>query len=167
MIEDTLITGLISAVPFIELRGAVPYGIICAGLNPITIFLVAVVVNIVIIPAIFLFLDLFLEEISKFSSFGKIVRGLMDKAHERTKKYVDSYGVLGLTLFVAIPLPVTGAYTGTLAAYVLEMDRKRAMLAIATGVIIAGIIVTLLSTVFYHYTSNSFLSHFLGRFGCK
>ena len=70
--------------------------------------------------------------------FGRFIERVRRKAHPHILKY----GYLGLTLFVAVPLPVTGAYTGTLAAWLFGMERKKAFLALSLGVVMAGIIVT-------------------------
>jgi len=130
---------IISFMPFIQLRVAIPTGI-ALGLPPLTTFLLATTSNIILIFILFPILDRIFE--------WKIVKKYADRAHKKAGKYIEKYGYPGLTLFVAIPLPITGAYTGSLVAHFLEMDRKKSILAIAIGVTIAGIIVTLASTSF-------------------
>jgi uncharacterized membrane protein len=125
----------------VELRGAIPLGIIVYGLNPALVFLVAVIANILVIPLIYLFLTYCYEY---FKKYGRI-KGIVENSRRRAQPKVDKYGFLGLTLFVAIPLPVTGAWTGTLIAWLLGMEKKRAFMAISLGVVIAGILVTLIS----------------------
>lgn len=136
---------VLSLSPIFELRGAIPYGIL-HGLNPALVFTLSVALNILLIPVIFLVLSFLFEIIFKIPILGKGLHKAMDRAHRKALPYLDKYGIIGLTLFVAVPLPVTGAYSGCLVAHLLEMDKKRAMPAIAIGVLIAGILVTLAST---------------------
>ncbi len=131
----------ISVLPFIELRGAIPVGI-AMGLNPILVFLICTATNILIIPVIFLFMD----HIFPFFAHLPIVHKVLDRVHKKTHKYVEKYGEIGLALFVAIPLPGSGAYSGVLAAYIFEIKKKDSFPAISIGVIIAGLAITLLST---------------------
>lgn len=135
-----LYTIAITALPAIELRGAIPVGI-ALGLSPLTAFLISTLANIAIIFPIFLFLD---HLFKYFRNFG-IVDRVISRVQRKTQKYVEKYGPLGLLLFVAIPLPGSGAYSGCLAAYIFGISRKQSYSAIAGGVIIAGILVTLAS----------------------
>ena len=132
---------LITVLPAIELRGSIPVGIgMGAGILPV--FILATVANVLIIFPIFLFLDKFFPYFQKKVGFvDKIIASVRTK----TEKYVQKYGTLGLLLFVAVPLPGSGAYSGCLAAYLLNIPRKSAVPAIAGGVIVAGILVTLAS----------------------
>ncbi|MAF89237.1 MAG: small multi-drug export protein [Candidatus Pacebacteria bacterium] len=138
---------LLSAAPFLELRGAIPFGI-AAGLDYFTVFLVATTANIIIIPVIYMLFNTFFKELYKFPYIGSRFEKTVHKAHQKSEKYLDKYGYLGLTLFVSIPLPGSGAYTGSIVANFLEMDTQKAMLAIATGVFVAGVLVTLISIGF-------------------
>ncbi|MBS3133374.1 small multi-drug export protein [Candidatus Woesearchaeota archaeon] len=141
MALEFITTILLSMLPVSELRGAIPYGIIY-GLNPVLVFITAVVSNILVIPIIFVFLNYIHNHLMRIKiyegMFGRFIERVRRKAHPRILKY----GYLGLTLFVAVPLPVTGAYTGTLAAWLFGMERKKAFLALSLGVVMAGIIVT-------------------------
>lgn len=86
-----------------------------------------------------------MDHIFPFFEHLPAVHRLLRRTHEKTHYYVQKYGTLGLAVFVAVPLPGTGAYTGVLASYIFEMDKKHAFLAIASGVVVAGILVTLFS----------------------
>lgn len=139
---------LLSISPISELRGGIPYAIL-NGINPLTAFIVCVLANIAIIIFIFFFLDFLHNSFMKLSIYRKIFGFFL----ERTRKKVDEvekkmgiYGFLALTIFVAIPLPATGAWTGCLIAWILGLDRKKSILAISLGVFIAGLIV-LLTTI--------------------
>ncbi|MFH1663553.1 MAG: small multi-drug export protein [archaeon] len=131
---------LITLLPYIELRGAIPWGIY-SGLNPFLVFFVCVLTNILLIPFVFVFLDLVFSFFEKFP----FIRKQLDSLHSRTNPFVQKYGFFGLMVFVAIPLPLTGAYSGTLASKLLGIPKKEAFLSVALGVILAGIMITLLS----------------------
>ena len=130
-----------SVSPISELRGGIPLGI-SIGLEPWFTFLIAVVANALIFFPVFfalrLLYDRFLYRIPLFDKY-------LDSLRKRGKPKVDKYGFWGLALFVAIPLPLTGAYTGTILAWLLGMDWKKASGAIGLGVLIAGIVVLLIT----------------------
>jgi len=134
---------LITCVPWIELRGSIPVGIIQFGLNPVFVFLSTVAVNIAVIYPAFIFLDWFFEYMKKTP-----LNRFIEKTQTKAKPYVDKYGMLGLALFVAVPLPGTGAYSGSLAAHIFGLKNKKAFASIAAGITLAGLAVTLISTVF-------------------
>lgn len=128
-------------VPVVELRGAIPYGVI-AGLSVPAAFIIAVIGNLVPIPILVVFTRKVFEWLrTKSEWLDSIVRRLEGKADDK-KEIVQKYEFWGLVLLVAIPLPGTGAWTGALVAAMMDMRLKRAMPAIILGVIIAGVIVT-------------------------
>jgi uncharacterized membrane protein len=128
--------------PISELRGGIPLGILKYDLDPLLIFFVTVVANALIFFPIFFalrfFYDKFLFRIPLFDKY-------LDSLRKRGKPKVDKYGFWGLFLFVAIPLPLTGAYTGTILAWLLGMDWKKAFPAVGLGVIVAGVVVLLIT----------------------
>ncbi|MDR5683853.1 MAG: small multi-drug export protein [Armatimonadota bacterium] len=132
----------LSLVPWIELRGSIPLGI-ARGFAPLEVFFVCTVVNLLVIVPGWFALEWFYER--WFSRIGW-VRRQVERVRERGRSYVERYQLLGLTLFVAVPLPGTGAYSGTLAAWLLGLPRAKSWLAVAAGVVLAGIAVTLAST---------------------
>ena len=126
--------------PISELRGGIPLGILEFGLHPLFTFCIAVIANALIFFPIFFILRLFYDKLLyRIPLFDKY----LDNLRKRGKPKVDKYGFWGLTLFVAIPLPITGVYTATILAWLLEMDWRRAFPPIAIGVVIAGVIVLL------------------------
>jgi len=135
-----LYTIIITALPAIELRGAIPVGI-ALGLSPAKAFALATTINILIIFPIFFAIDNLFEFFRRYKFVDKIITRVQNK----TQKYVEKYGVLGLMIFVAIPLPGSGAYSGCLAAYLLNINREQSYFAIVGGVIVAGVLVTLAS----------------------
>lgn len=136
-----LMTLLISMVPVLELRAAIPAGVI-AGLDIPVVVIVAIIGNLIPIPFIIVFIrKIFKWMQTKSEKLAALVKRLEDKA-DRKKDKVLKYEFWGLMFFVAIPLPGTGAWTGALIAAMLDMQLKRAFPAIAAGVVIAAVIVT-------------------------
>jgi uncharacterized membrane protein len=103
----------------------------------------AIVCNALVGPVAFAFLETFHKLLYKWAFYARIFDGFVAKARQKVHAKVERYGYLGIMLFVAIPLPVTGAWTGTLGAWILGMDRKKTMAAVAAGVVMAGFIVSL------------------------
>ncbi|MBT7237606.1 small multi-drug export protein [Candidatus Woesearchaeota archaeon] len=149
---NNLIYGIIlSALPIAELRGGIPLAM-SSGASIGSIFFLCVLANILIIPLIFLFLD-FLHERFLEKRFYRV---LFSKVVNKTRKKIEhrigtKWEYFALFLLVAIPLPGTGAYTGSLAAWLFKLNRKKSILVIALGVIIAGILVTLASLGIYSF----------------
>ena len=138
-----LIVFLISLMPILELRG----GLIAAallGLNIVPAFIICIIGNLLPIPFILLLINKILDKMRNGKKSKKIADWL-DKKVEKRKGQIEKFGYLGLVLFVGIPLPGTGAWTGSLIASVLEMDKKKSFLAILVGVIMASIIMMIIS----------------------
>ena len=137
-----LIVFLISMVPLIELRGAIPYAV---GFNLPTIpsYIVAVLGNLLPVPFIFLFARKLLEWGKDKPVIGPFFRFCLEKGEKGGRKLQAKAGkglYLALLLFVGIPLPGTGAWTGTLAASLLDMDFRKSTISVILGVILAGVI---------------------------
>jgi uncharacterized membrane protein len=139
MAREIALTLLATVLPISELRGGIPLGI-SLGLPPWSVFFIAVIANALIFFPVFFILRLFYD---KFSSRITLFDKYMDSLRKRGKPKVEKYGFWGLFLFVAVPLPLTGAYTGTILAWLLGMNWRKAFPAIGIGVVIAGIIVLL------------------------
>ena len=131
----------ISMVPILELRAGIPAGV-AAGLNPWQAMLVAVAGNILPVPFALLFLRKILRTLRRTSSrLNRIIARYEQKTLTKAEK-VRKYEALGLLLFVAVPLPGTGAWTGAVIASILEIRLKTAVPMILLGLLIAGVIVT-------------------------
>ena len=141
MLNELLIVVLATMSPVLELRGGIPLGI-GLGLPPEVVIPAAFVVNCLIFFPIYFGLALFYDRF--FSRFGW-ARKLIDHVHRKGGRYVERYGIIGLAVFVGIPLPVTGAWTGTAAAWLMGLEWKRSFLAICLGVAIATTIVSVLT----------------------
>jgi len=136
---------LISMVPLIELRGAVPIGT-GLGLPWHWTLIVSIIGNCIPIPIILIFVKKVLTWMRGCSIklFSKISNFMFEKA-EKNRAKINKYAAWGLFLFVAIPLPGTGAWTGALAAAFLDMRLRRALPSVAMGVMIAGVLISILS----------------------
>ena len=138
-----MIVFIISLMPILELRG----GLIAAALLKIPYLkaaIICIVGNILPIPFILLFLNKIFDAMEKWEPTKKLVRYFKKRAIENKEK-IDKYGLLGLILFVGIPLPGTGAWTGALVASVFNMDIKKASIGIFLGILLAFVIMSILS----------------------
>ena len=136
-------TFFISMLPIIELRGAIPVGA-ASGLPWYVNYLLCCVGNMLPVPVILLFVEYVLNFMKRIKHLDKIAFRVEEKA-EKYKGQVTKYATWGLLLFVAIPLPGTGAWTGSLVAAFIKMNKKTAFLSVLGGVLIAGVIITLIS----------------------
>ena len=143
LLHASLMTFLISMVPVLELRGAIPVGV-AGGLSPLVAMCIAIVGNLVPIPFLIVFTRHVFKWLKTKGRIGVLVDKLEARAAEKSE-IVLKYAWVGLCILVAIPLPGTGAWTGALVAAVLNMRLKKAMPAIVLGVFIAGFIVTCLT----------------------
>lgn len=142
-----LIVFLISMVPIIELRGAILYAV-GFGLPLLPSYIIAVLGNMLPVPLIFFFARKILEWGKDKKIIGKFFTFCLEKGNKGGQKLLSKAGrsvYLALFLFVGIPLPGTGAWTGTLAASLLNLDFKKSVISIMAGVVLAGIIMGVLS----------------------
>ncbi len=135
---------VVAASPIVELRGAIPVAIIGFEMPWQYALPLAIVGNLLPVPFILLFLDAASRWLSKIALFDRFFNWLFEHTRRRGK-IIERYKRIGLVLFVAIPLPVTGAWTGSLAAVIFGLKFSHAFLSILVGVLIAGAIVTCLS----------------------
>ncbi len=133
-----------SMLPIIELRGAIPMGF-AFGLPWWQAYLISVVGNLLPVPFILLFINVVIKWMakSKVKFFNKVANFLLERV-EKKRDRIEKYSFWGLCIFIAIPLPVTGAWTGSLVAAVIGMKPWKAFLSAFLGVLIAGTIVTLI-----------------------
>ncbi|TRZ96702.1 MAG: small multi-drug export [Dehalococcoidia bacterium] len=138
-----LIVVIIAALPILELRGALPVAINLFHMPWYWAFCLAVIGNLLPVPILLLFFDSLAKAISKVDIGKRLVNWILQRTR-RHGEVIERYERIGLILFVAIPLPVTGAWTGSIAAFLLGLKFNYAFLSILCGVIIAGAIVTCL-----------------------
>ena len=145
MLKKYIIVFLVSMVPLVELRGAVPYAI-AMGLPVLPSYIIAIIGNMIPMPFIFFFARKVLEWGKDKPVIGGFFTFCLEKGHKGGEKLKEKAGkglYWALFLFVGIPLPGTGAWTGTLAASILDMDFKKSVRAVVCGVVLAGIIMGL------------------------
>ena len=142
--KDILLTFLVAMVPVVELRGAIPFGVV-RGLNLWTAIIASMLGNLIPVPFIILFIrKIFAWMRAHMPKLdGLVIR--MEKKAEKNRAAVEKYAFWGLVILVASPLPGTGAWTGALVAAMMEIRLKRAFPAIAIGVAIAGVIVSVIT----------------------
>ncbi len=143
MLKEIIKVFIFAMTPIFELRGAIPLGLIVYKLNWLEVYIISVLGNLV--PIVFLLL--FFDPVSKFLSrriafMDRFFTWLFERTRRRHKDLIDKHGWWGLATFVAIPLPITGSWTGSLVAFLTGMSFKRAFTAITSGVMIAGAVVT-------------------------
>jgi len=132
---------VLSLLPVSELRGGIPVAI-AQGVNPFLAFAVCVFANMLVAPIVFFFLEFVHHRLLPIRFYRKTFDWFLERARKKSHKTIEKYGYLGLAIFVAIPLPMTGAYTGALAAWFFGMKPGKSIASIALGVLAAGIIVT-------------------------
>ncbi len=150
MLKQILFIALVTLIPALELRASIPYGIlgnekwgITSGLMswPLVV-LICVVVNILLGFAVFMVLAPILHWFERFAWFRRCFSPILARAQKKLKPYVDKYGELGVALFIGIPLPGSGVYTGAVGAFFLGLDRRKFAVANCLGVLIAATAVT-------------------------
>lgn len=142
-IKRELVVIFFSMLPVIELRGAIPLGI-SLGLSPIHSAILSIIGNIIIIPFLLKLLQPIMAYLEKTHFFSKTV-GWVKKRSMKKAAIVKKYSLIGLFIFVAIPIPTTGVWTGSVIATLLKLNFKKAFFAMSLGIILAGIIVFSLS----------------------
>ena len=149
---------ILGMLPISELRGAIPYGILASGFPLKKVLFFAIIGNILpVLPLLFL-----LEPVSNYLRRFILFRRFFNWLFERTRRkaaMVEKYEALGLIMFVAIPLPVTGAWTGCLAATLFKIRLRYALPAIIAGVLIAAVIVTAVTFAGKGLVYNLFIAH--------
>lgn len=138
------ISGLLSLLPISELRGAIPFAL-TKGMPLAIAYVYCVFLNALVGPLVFIFLSTLHKLFCLMSWYRKVFDAIVIRARKKITDKVEKYGYWGVVLFVSIPLPITGAYTGTLGAWVLGLDPKKTFLSVLIGVCIAGVVVSLVT----------------------
>lgn len=141
-----LIVVLISMLPFVELRLAIPLGILNYHMDPLTVLIICIIGNLIPVPFILVLFERVERWLRKYPRWAGLMDKIFEKTRKKASKRVEKYEALALISFVAIPFPGTGAWTGSLIAYLFGLDVKKSFFYIAIGVLIAGMAVTLIST---------------------
>lgn len=139
--NSALVTFIISMIPVIELRGAIPIGV-SLGLSHISALCISVIGNMLPVPFIIVFIRQIFAFMRKHMPFLNNFVAKMEQKVENNRDFIYKWQLLGLALFVAIPLPGTGAWTGALIAAFMDIRLRRAVPSILLGVIVAGLLIT-------------------------
>lgn len=137
-----LATILISCLPVAELRGAIPIALLQYQMHPAEAYLLAVIGNMIPVIPLLLYLEPVSNYLRRFRFWNKFFDWLFTRTHHNHSATFEKYGTVGLAIFVAIPLPATGAWSGCAAAFVFGIGFRHALAAITAGVLIAGAVVT-------------------------
>ncbi|MEQ9289709.1 MAG: small multi-drug export protein [Cyclobacteriaceae bacterium] len=139
--NDLLYAIILSMLPIAELRGGIPYAL-ANEINPWVAYFVCCGANILAFPIVYLFLGIFHDLFMKIKLYQELFDKLVARTRKKVEKNLEKWGFWGLMVFVMIPLPVTGAYTGSFAAWIFGIKKRKAFLAVTCGILIAGIIVS-------------------------
>ena len=146
MLSNVALTILLAASPVLELRGAIPIAIFSFGIPPLEAYLLGVVgSSLPVIPLLIFWNYLYEHTIHKIYFLNRFFSWFFEKTQKKHKNHFDTWKALGLLVFVAIPMPFTGAWSGTVAAFVFGIPIRKAIPAIVFGNMISGAIVLLLS----------------------
>jgi len=140
MFQDVLFTFLISLSPFGEARAGIPYGDL-NGLPILWVLVIGLLGNLLVFPLFYKGIELSNKHLLKNPAYKKSAIYLSVRARAKTKNIIKKYGVWGLMIFVMIPLPVTGAYIGTIATYIFGISYQKSLIAISSGITISSIMV--------------------------
>ena len=150
-------TFLLAMTPIGELRAAIPVGVAVYKLHWLAAYFISVIGNLIPVIVLLLFLEPVTSWLSRhFKICDRFFSWLFARTRRRAENSIKNRGLLALILFVAIPLPITGAWTGSIIAFLCKIPRRRAFLAITAGVAIAGVIVSLITA------SSIAIEHYLG-----
>ena len=144
---------LIAMLPIAELRASIPIAILGFGFDPVTAYLLSVFGNMMPVIPLLLFLEPVSNYLRRWHLFDVFFTWLFKRTHRNHSARFEKYGTYALTMFVGVPLPVTGAWTGCAAAFVLGIKFKHSLIAVLGGVMLAGLIVTILTV-----TGKAFIS---------
>lgn len=142
-----LIVLLMSAVPLMEMKGAIPIGIYEYNINPITVFFLSFVGSLLPVPFILIFFNKIFDFLGKYKFFSGFYN-LIDRKINKNKAKFEKFEEIALITFIAIPLPTTGVWTGTAIAAFLKLDFKKSVMCAVIGSFLCGVIVTFLSLAF-------------------
>jgi len=142
---------LVAMLPIAELRLAIPFALAPSslgglGMAPAEAFFFAVIGNLIPVPIVLKLLEPISLRLRGFSLWKRFFDWLFDRTRRKTETRFERYGLVALCMFVAIPLPFTGAWTGCVAASLFDVQFLRALIAIALGILVAGVLITLAST---------------------
>lgn len=143
--NNILLIIAITFLPFLELRASIPYGILILKMHWLPVFVIAIITNIILGVIIYFLLDKIMYIFLRIKFIDRIYQKYVERTQKKINKYVEKYGEAAVAIFIGIPLPGSGSYSGALAAYLIGLGYKKFIIANIIGVLIAGIIVTIIT----------------------
>lgn len=150
MLIDILVAMLLSISPLGELKSGMTYAHM-HEINPLISYFICVAANILVFPVTIVFLEFINKWLLRSNYYKKFAIRFARKTKSRTSHLIEKHGFWGLMVFVMIPLPVTGAYAGSIAAYLFGIQRPKAFMSIAIGVVLSGIIMSGIIFAGFHF----------------
>jgi uncharacterized membrane protein len=132
----------ITFLPFLELRASIPYGILILKLHWLPVIIIAATTNMILGAIVYFFLDKVIHVFLRVKFLDRIYQKYVEKTQEKMHKYVEKYGEAAVAIFIGIPLPGSGSYSGALAAYLIGLGYRKFIIANIIGVLMAAVIVT-------------------------
>ena len=145
-VEELMLAMIISATP-LEMKTGIPWAVMQQNINPLVAYLFCSLANILAFPITFSFFEFLHQKLFKYKAYKRFAVKTAKRAKNKTGSLVQKHGFWGLMLFVLIPLPLTGAYMGSVAAWIFQLPRKKAFASVAIGIMLSGLIVTILTVV--------------------
>src|SRR3989338_1087206 len=146
MIKELIYIILLTFAPFLELRASIPFGILkYPDIHWSIVFVTAVLANIVIGIIMYFFMDKIVHIFLRWKWFHKIYYTIVEKIQHKIHNAVEKYGELGVAIFIGIPLPGSGVYSAAIGSYLIGLEFRKFIIANIIGVLIAGIIVTIVT----------------------
>ncbi|MEM4248435.1 MAG: small multi-drug export protein [Candidatus Nanoarchaeia archaeon] len=139
---EIILVVAITMLPFLELRASIPYAIFGLGMHWLAAMLVCITANALLGIIVFVLINKIVGVLLKVDALNRFYNRKVERTQEKIKRYVDRYGLLGVSLFIGIPLPGTGSWTGALGSWLLGIKFRKFAVANFIGVAIAGAIVT-------------------------
>jgi len=139
--NDYFYSIILSMLPIAELRGGIPYALY-NGIHPVIAYIMCCLANILAFPIVYFFMGFFHDIFNKMTWYANLFEKIVIRTRGKVGEKIEKWGFWGLMIFVMVPLPVTGAYTGSFAAWIFGIEKRKGFLAVTCGVLIAGLIVT-------------------------
>ena len=139
--NDYFYSIILSMLPIAELRGGIPYALY-NGIHPVIAYIMCCLANILAFPIVYFFMGFFHDIFNKMAWYSNLFEKIVVRTRGKVGEKIEKWGFWGLMIFVMVPLPVTGAYTGSFAAWIFGIEKRKGFLAVTCGVLIAGLIVT-------------------------
>ena len=143
-VEELIFAMIVSATP-LEMKTGIPYAILQTEIPTFYAYFFCSAANVLAFPITYTFFEFLHKRFFKYKGYKKFSIKMARRAKDKTGKLVDKYGFWGILIFVLIPLPLTGAYMGSIASWVFGLNRKEAFASVAIGIMLSGIIVTIFS----------------------